>query len=118
MHVRECRVFDRALADFQLTQAAIAETAADIDAAALMTYRAAWHRDTGQPVTNGVAMAKMTATESAQTGIDRAVQMSGGRGVQRGQIVERLYRDIRALHIYEGATEVQTLIIAREVFKP
>lgn len=116
-HARERRMFGKALAEFQLTQAALAEMATAIDAAALLTYRAAWQRDTGQPVTRSAAMAKMTATESAQQVIDRAVQMFGGRGVQHGEIVERLYRDIRALRIYEGATEVQKLIIAREVLK-
>jgi acyl-CoA dehydrogenase len=110
-------MFGKTLADFQLTQAAIAEMATAIDAAALLTYRAAWQRDTGQSVTKSAAMAKMTATESAQTVIDRAVQMFGGRGVVHGEMVERLYRDIRALRIYEGATEVQKLIIAREVLK-
>jgi acyl-CoA dehydrogenase len=114
---RQRAMFGKTLADFQLTQAAIAEMATAIDAAALLTYRAAWQRDTGQPVTKSAAMAKMTATESAQTVIDRAVQMFGGRGVVHGEIVERLYRDIRALRIYEGATEVQKLIIAREVLK-
>lgn len=114
---RQRQMFGKTLADFQLTQAAIAEMATAIDAAALLTYRAAWQRDTGQPVTKSAAMAKMTATESAQTVIDRAVQMFGGRGVVHGATVERLYRDIRALRIYEGATEVQKLIIAREVLK-
>lgn len=114
---RQRAMFGKTLADFQLTQAAIAEMATDVDAAALLTYRAAWQRDTGQPVTKSAAMAKMTATESAQTVIDRAVQMFGGRGVVHGEVVERLYRDIRALRIYEGATEVQKLIIAREVLK-
>jgi alkylation response protein AidB-like acyl-CoA dehydrogenase len=116
-HSRQREMFGKTLADFQLTQASIAEMATAIDAAALLTYRAAWQRDTGQPVTKSAAMAKMTATESAQTVIDRAVQMFGGRGVVHGAIVERLYRDIRALRIYEGATEVQKLIIAREVLK-
>ena len=114
---RQRAMFGKKLADFQLTQAAIAEMATAIDAAALLTCRAAWQRDTGQPVTKSAAMAKMTATESAQTVIDRAVQMFGGRGVVHGEIVERLYRDIRALRIYEGATEVQKLIIAREVLR-
>lgn len=116
-HARTRTMFGKALADFQLTQAALAEMATAIDAAALLTYRAAWQRDTGQPVTKSAAMAKMTATENAQVVIDRAVQMFGGRGVVSGEIVERLYRDIRALRIYEGATEVQKLIIAREVLK-
>ena len=114
---RQRAMFGKTLADFQLTQAAIAEMATAVDAAALLTYRAAWQRDTGQPVTKTAAMAKMTATESAQSVIDRAVQIFGGRGVVHGAVVERLYRDIRALRIYEGATEVQKLIIAREVLK-
>jgi acyl-CoA dehydrogenase len=93
--------------------------ATEIDAARLQTYRAAWLRDrgpiVGHAVTKEVAMAKMAATESAQRAIDRAVQIFGGRGVVHGETVERLYRDIRALRIYEGATEVQKLIIAREL---
>jgi acyl-CoA dehydrogenase len=117
LHARERTMFGKTLADFQLTQAALADMATAIDAAALLTYRAAWQRDIGQPVTKSAAMAKMTATENAQTVIDRALQMFGGRGVVSGEIVERLYRDIRALRIYEGATEVQKLIIAREVLK-
>ena len=91
--------------------------ATDIDAAALLVYRAAWLRDRGAKVTREAAMAKMTATENAQRVIDRAVQMFGGRGVSCGEIVERLYREIRALRIYEGATEVQKLIIGRELLK-
>lgn len=117
VHARARTMFGKTLADFQLTQAALAEMATAIDAAALLTYRAAWQRDTGQPVTKAAAMAKMTSTENAQIVIDRAVQMFGGRGVVSGEVVERLYRDIRALRIYEGATEVQKLIIAREVLK-
>jgi acyl-CoA dehydrogenase len=108
-------MFGKTLADHQLTQAALADMATDIDSARLLTYRAAWLRDRGEPATQEVAMAKMAATESAQRVIDRAVQMFGGRGVTRGEIVEHLYRDIRALRIYEGATEVQKLIIGREL---
>jgi acyl-CoA dehydrogenase len=109
-------MFGKVLADLQLTQAALAEMATEIDAARLQTYRAAWLRDKGGATpTQQIAMAKMSATESAQRVIDRAVQMFGGRGVTRGEIVEHLYRDIRALRIYEGATEVQKLIIAREL---
>jgi acyl-CoA dehydrogenase len=108
-------MFGKALADLQLTQAALADMATEIDAARLQTYRAAWLRDRGASVTKEVAMAKMAATESAQRAIDRAVQIFGGRGVVHGETVERLYRDIRALRIYEGATEVQKLIIAREL---
>ena len=104
-HARNRKMFGGALADLQLTQAALGEMATDIDAAALLTYRAAWRRDIQKlPTTREAAMAKMTATETAQRVIDRAVQMFGGRGVQRGEIVESLYREIRALRIYEGAT--------------
>jgi acyl-CoA dehydrogenase len=117
IHARQRRMFGKVLADFQLTQAALADMATAIDAAALLTYRAAWLRDSGQPVTQAAAMAKMTATESAQAVIDRALQMFGGRGVERGEPVERLYREIRSLRIYEGATEVQKLIIGREVLR-
>jgi acyl-CoA dehydrogenase len=108
-------MFGKTLADLQLTQAALADMATEVDAARLQTYRAAWLRDRGEAVTKEVAMAKMAATESAQRAIDRAVQIFGGRGVVHGETVERLYRDIRALRIYEGATEVQKLIIAREL---
>ncbi len=112
---RSRRMFGRRLADFQLTQAALADMATEVDAARLLTYRAAWLRDRGERVTKEAAMAKMTATETAQRVIDRAVQLFGARGVVHGEPVERLYRDIRALRIYEGATEVQKLIIAREI---
>ena len=116
-HVSRRALFGKTLADFQLTQAALADMAAGIDAARLMTYRAAWLRDSGERATSEVAMAKMMATETAQQVIDRAVQLFGGRGVARGEVVERLYRDIRALRIYEGATEVQKLIIGRELIR-
>jgi acyl-CoA dehydrogenase len=111
------RMFGQALADFQLTQAKLASMATDIDAAALLTYRAAWLRDQGHTVTVEAAMAKMTATESAQRIIDASVQIFGALGVVSGSVVERLYREIRPLRIYEGATEVQQLIIARGVIK-
>jgi acyl-CoA dehydrogenase len=117
-HVRRRPMFGATLADLQLTQARLGEMATMIDAAALLTYRAAWRRDVErQPTTQEAAMAKMAATESAQAVIDAAVQMFGGRGVKRGEVVESLYREIRALRIYEGATEVQKLIIARELLK-
>ncbi|MBL8323938.1 MAG: acyl-CoA dehydrogenase family protein [Rubrivivax sp.] len=111
------RMFGGVLADFQLTQAKLAQMATTIDSAALLTYRAAWQRDQGRNVTREAAMAKMVATEGAQQVIDAAVQLFGGLGVTREQPVERLYREIRALRIYEGATEVQQLIIARELLK-
>ena len=117
-HARTRRMFGHTLADFQLTQAALADMATDIDAAALLTYRAAWQRDVPQRnATREAAMAKLTATENAQRVIDRAVQMFGGAGVAKGNIVESLYREIRALRIYEGASEVQRMIIGREVLK-
>jgi acyl-CoA dehydrogenase len=112
---RSRQMFGRNLADFQMTQASLADMATEVDAARLLTYRAAWLRDTGKRVTKEAAMAKMTATETAQRVIDRALQLFGARGVAAGTPVEKLYRDIRALRIYEGATEVQKLIIAREV---
>ena len=111
------KMFAGVLADFQLTQAKLATMATTIDGAALLTYRAAWQRDKGRNVTREAAMAKLAATEGAQQVIDAAVQIWGGLGVQSGQPVERLYREIRALRIYEGASEVQQLIIARELLK-
>lgn len=116
-HAANRALFGKTLADFQLTQAALADMATGIDAARLLTYRAAWLRDHGERATREVAMAKMTATETAQQVIDRAVQLFGGRGVTRGEVAERLYRDIRALRIYEGATEVQKLIIGRDLIQ-
>lgn len=109
------KMFKGVLADFQLTQAKLAQMATTIDSAALLTYRAAWQRDQGRNVTREAAMAKMVATEGAQQVIDAAVQIWGGLGVVSEQAVERLYREIRSLRIYEGATEVQQLIIAREL---
>ncbi len=115
-HARARPMFGQVLADFQLSQAAFGDMAAAIDAAALLTYRAAWQRDVqGTRTTREAAMAKMVATENAQQVIDRALQMHGGLGVQRGSVVESLYREIRALRIYEGATEVQRLIIGRDL---
>jgi alkylation response protein AidB-like acyl-CoA dehydrogenase len=111
------RMFQGVLADFQLTQAKLAQMATTIDSAALLTYRAAWRRDQGRAVTREAAMAKMVATEGAQQVIDAAVQLYGGLGVTHGVPVEGLYREIRALRIYEGATEVQLLIIARELLR-
>ncbi len=116
-HVRERAMFGRKLADFQLTQVALAGMATGIEAAELLTFRAAWLRDRGLPFTSAAAMAKLMATETAQSVIDRALQMFGGRGVVQGEIVERLYREIRALRIYEGASEVQQLVIGRELLK-
>ncbi|MEO8624923.1 MAG: acyl-CoA dehydrogenase family protein, partial [bacterium] len=115
-HVATRPMFGQLLQDFQLTQAKIAAMATEIDASALLVYRAAWTRDNGaERVTREAAMAKMFATESAQRVIDDAVQLLGGRGVVSGHPVERLYREIRALRIYEGTTEVQQLVIAGQV---
>jgi acyl-CoA dehydrogenase len=106
------RMFGRVLADFQLTQARLGEMVLAIDASALLVYRAAWTRDTqSRRVTREASMAKLFATESAQQVIDAAVQLFGGLGVVRGIAVERLYREIRALRIYEGASEVLKLIL-------
>ena len=111
-------LFGGVLGDLQLVQAAIAESAAELDAASLLVYRAAWAKDQGAPrVTREAAMAKMVATENAQKIIDRAVQLHGGLGVTKGVKVEELYREIRALRIYEGATDVQKIVIARECLK-
>jgi acyl-CoA dehydrogenase len=109
-------MFGATLADLQLTQAALADMALAIDSSTLLTYRAAWLRDsTGARTTAEAAMAKLSATENAQFVVDRAVQLLGGLGVKRGHIVESLYREVRALRIYEGASEVQKVIIAREL---
>jgi len=112
--VREA--FGKKLAEFQATQLRLAEMATEIDAVALLVYRAAWTKDcAAERVTREAAMAKMYATEAAQRVIDGAVQLFGGLGVTRGVPVERLYREIRALRIYEGTTEIQKLVIASQV---
>ena len=102
---------------FTCAQAKLAQMALTIDSAALLVYRAAWERDQGKNVTRQAAMAKLAATEGAQQVIDAAVQLFGGLGVVSGVPVERLYREIRSLRIYEGATEVQQLIIGRDLIK-
>jgi alkylation response protein AidB-like acyl-CoA dehydrogenase len=115
-YVRRRHAFGKPISAFQLTQAKIADMALAVDASALLVYRAAWTRDRGAPrVTREAAMAKLFATESAQRTIDDAVQLFGGRGVVSGEPVERLYRDIRALRIYEGTSEIQRLVIAGAV---
>lgn len=116
-HVQTRTMFGQHLADMQLTQARLAEMTTALDASALLVYRAAWERDQGKKPTREAAMAKLFATEEAQKVIDAAVQLFGGRGVMQGETVEALYRDIRALRIYEGASEVQKLIIARETLR-
>jgi len=117
-HATSRKLFGAPLGDLQLTQAAIADSETEVDAAALLVYRAAWSKDQGAArVTREAAIAKMFATESAQKVIDRAVQLFGGLGVTKGVKVEELYREIRALRIYEGATEVQKIVIAREALR-
>jgi acyl-CoA dehydrogenase len=99
-----------------MTQAALADMATEVDAAALLVYRAAWAKDSGAArVTREASMAKLFATEAAQRVVDRAVQMHGGLGVTSGVKVEELYREVRALRIYEGASEVQKIVIARQM---
>jgi acyl-CoA dehydrogenase len=111
---RTRHLFGAPLGDLQLTQAALADSAAEVEAAALLIARAAYVKDRGAPrITKEAALAKMVATENAQRVIDRAVQLFGGHGVRAGSKVEALYREIRALRIYEGATEVQKIVIAR-----
>lgn len=106
------------LFDLQMVQGHIADMALDIDASALLIYRAAWTRDSGAPrITREAAMAKLFATERAQQIIDKAVQLFGGDGVRSGTTVETLYREIRALRIYEGASDVQKVIIARQAMQ-
>ena len=116
--VKSRHVLGQALAEFQLTQQKLAEMAVEIDAAALLVYRAAWTRDVkADRVTREAAMAKYYATEAAQRVIDRAVQLHGGVGVVSGAVVERLYREIRSLRIYEGTSEIQQLVIAGQVLR-
>jgi alkylation response protein AidB-like acyl-CoA dehydrogenase len=117
-HVRTRIAFGKPLSEFQMTQARLADMATAIDAAALLVYRAAWLRDRGAGrVTREATMAKLVATESAQRVIDDAVQLLGGRGLVRGEPVERLYREIRALRIYEGTSEIQKLVIAGQLLR-
>lgn len=110
-------MFGGVLSDLPLAQAKLADMACKIDSAALLVYRAAWLRDQGKPITKEAAMAKLVATENAQQVIDSALQLFGGRGVRVGEVLESLYREIRPLRIYEGASEVQQLIIGRELLK-
>jgi acyl-CoA dehydrogenase len=113
---RERELFGAPLFDLQMVQGHLADMALDVDAAALLVYRAAWAKDTGAArITREAAMAKLFATDRAQDVIDRAVQLHGGDGVRRGHIVESLYREIRALRIYEGASDVQKVVIARQI---
>jgi acyl-CoA dehydrogenase len=117
-HATNRPMFGSTLGDQPLAQAMLGDMGTDVDAAALLTYRAAWQRDTQSGRQTGVAaMAKLGATELAQRVIDQALQLHGARGVRTGEVVERLYRDIRALRIYEGASEVQRLLVGREMLK-
>jgi acyl-CoA dehydrogenase len=110
--------FGRPLAEFQATQMKLAEMSTELDAARLLVHRAAWKRDTeGGRVTLESAMAKLFATEAAQRIIDAAVQIHGGTGVVRGSVVEHLYREVRALRIYEGTSEIQKLVIAGQLLR-
>jgi acyl-CoA dehydrogenase len=112
----ERKLFGAPMAELQMVQGHIADMALDVDAAALLIYRAAWTKDMGAArVTREAAMAKLFATDKAQEVIDKAVQLHGGDGVRKGHIVESLYREIRALRIYEGASDVQKVVIARQV---
>ncbi|MEO9876502.1 MAG: acyl-CoA dehydrogenase family protein [Anderseniella sp.] len=114
--VRERELFGAPMAELQMVQGHVADMALDVDASALLVYRAAWTKDTGAArVTREAAMAKLHATDRAQSVIDRAVQLHGGDGVRSGHIVESLYREIRALRIYEGASDVQKVVIARQM---
>ncbi|WP_111558171.1 acyl-CoA dehydrogenase family protein [Paracoccus sediminilitoris] len=116
--VRDRRLFGAPMSKLQMVQGHLADMALKIDAAALLVYRAAWAKDQGAPrITREAAMAKLYATEAAQQVIDQAVQLFGGDGVRVGMPVESLYREIRALRIYEGASDVQKLIIARSVLE-
>ncbi|MDG2404722.1 MAG: acyl-CoA dehydrogenase family protein [Paracoccaceae bacterium] len=111
-------LFGSPLAELQMVQGHLADMALDIDASALLVYRAAWAKDNGaMRITKEAAMAKLYATDQAQVVIDKAVQIHGGEGVRKGHIIERLYREIRALRIYEGASDVQKIIIARNALK-
>ena len=116
VHARSRVVFGQPLSALQMTQGKLADMATGVDAAALLVYRAAWTKDVGRGrISREAAMAKLFATETAQQVIDDAVQIFGGHGVVSGNVVERLYREIRALRIYEGASEIQRLIIAGQV---
>ncbi|CAN0593534.1 unnamed protein product [Laminaria digitata] len=109
-------LFGAPLADLQMVQGHLADMALDVDASALLIYRAAWTKDSGAArISREASMAKLYATEAAQRVIDAAVQLHGGDGVRSGTIVERLYREIRALRIYEGASDVQKVVIARHL---
>jgi acyl-CoA dehydrogenase len=117
-HVRQRQLFGQSLADFQATRMKLADMAAALESAALLVYRAAWLKDVkGVRVTYPSSLAKMVATENAQGIIDASLQLFGGEGVRQGSVLERLYREIRPLRIYEGATEIQKLVIADQLLR-
>lgn len=117
-HAKSRRIFGGTLGSLQMTQASLAAMATDVDASALLVYRAAWTKDSGAArVARESSMAKWFATEAAGRVCDRAVQLFGARGVTRGEVVERLYRDVRALRIYEGASEIQQVVIAKTLLE-
>jgi acyl-CoA dehydrogenase len=117
-YVTKRQQFGSAISEFQATRFALADMQAELDAARLLVYRAAWLKDDGaERVTREASIAKLFATEAANRIVDRAVQLHGGIGVERGVVVERLYREVRALRIYEGTSEIQRLIIADQIFK-
>ncbi|MCR4318344.1 MAG: acyl-CoA dehydrogenase family protein [Planctomycetes bacterium] len=117
-HANSREVFGQKLCEFQMTQDKIADMATEVDASALLVYRSAWLKDSGADrITRESSMAKYYATEAAQRVIDKAVQLFGGRGVVSGEVVERLYRDIRPLRIYEGTSEIQKVVIARQTLR-
>jgi acyl-CoA dehydrogenase len=118
-YARSRKMLGGTLGERDIARAMLGQMAAEVDAAALLVYRAAWTRDVKhRRTTRESAMAKLVATEAAQRVIDASVQLHGARGVTRGECVERLYREIRALRIYEGATEVQRLVIGRDLLRP
>jgi alkylation response protein AidB-like acyl-CoA dehydrogenase len=117
-HSRERRQFGRAIGEFQGIQFKLADMATELEAARLLVYQAAWSHDcAGADAKRQSSMAKLYATEAAQRVIDEGLQIHGGTGLVAGSIMERLYRDIRALRIYEGTSEIQKLVIARELFR-
>jgi acyl-CoA dehydrogenase len=116
--VKAREIGGRPLSEMQMVQGHLADMGLAVDAAALLVYRAAWAKDRGQArITREAAMAKLFSTEEAQKVIDMAVQLHGGEGVRKGSVVESLYREIRALRIYEGASDVQRVVIARAVLE-
>ncbi len=115
-HAGSRRAFERPLKDFQAVSHRLADMATRLEAARLLVYRAATDYDSGRPVTRSAAMAKLYATETAQEVIDAAIQVHGAAGLEKGHLLERLYREVRATRIYEGTSEIQRNIVARSLF--